>query len=87
MPVPPILWARTGAGRQIEGQCRGWRSCARMRRHRHGSYGSTTLGRALGSRAPRQNLYEALVTLEPVAGVWKITGLEVLNEQRLDRRT
>ena len=36
---------------------------------------------------PRQNLYEALVTIEPVTGVWKITGLEVLNEQRLDGRS
>ena len=36
---------------------------------------------------PRENLYEALVTIEPVTGLWKITGLEVLNEQRLDGRS
>ncbi|MGH8614106.1 MAG: hypothetical protein ACREYF_19275 [Gammaproteobacteria bacterium] len=36
---------------------------------------------------PRENLYEALVTIEPVTGAWKITGLEVLNEQRLDGRS
>ncbi|MGH8579421.1 MAG: hypothetical protein ACREVK_04585 [Gammaproteobacteria bacterium] len=36
---------------------------------------------------PRQNLYEALVTIEPITGVWKITELEVLNEQRLDGRS
>ncbi|MGH8652048.1 MAG: hypothetical protein ACREYE_07620 [Gammaproteobacteria bacterium] len=36
---------------------------------------------------PRENFYEALVTIEPVTGVWKITGLEVLNEQRLDGRS
>ncbi|MGH8526824.1 MAG: hypothetical protein ACREXY_22225, partial [Gammaproteobacteria bacterium] len=36
---------------------------------------------------PRQNLYEALVTIEPVADTWKITGLEVLNEQPLDGRS
>ncbi|MGH8654077.1 MAG: hypothetical protein ACREYE_18775 [Gammaproteobacteria bacterium] len=36
---------------------------------------------------PRENFYEALVTIEPVTGVWKITGLEVLNEHRLDARS
>ena len=32
----------------------------------------------------RKNLYEARVTLEPVDGAWKITGLELRNEQRVD---
>ncbi len=32
----------------------------------------------------RQNEYEAIVTVEPVDGVWKITGLELLEEKRID---
>ena len=32
----------------------------------------------------RKNLYDAEVTVEPVDGSWKITGLEVLEEQRVD---
>jgi hypothetical protein len=32
----------------------------------------------------RQNQYEANITVEPVAGVWKITGLELLEEKRID---
>lgn len=32
----------------------------------------------------RQNQYEAIVTIEPVKGAWKITGLELLEEQRID---
>ena len=32
----------------------------------------------------RQNQYEAKVTIEPVEGAWKITGLELIEEQRID---
>ena len=32
----------------------------------------------------RTNRYEAIVTVEPVAGAWKITGLELLDEQRIN---
>lgn len=32
----------------------------------------------------RSNRYEALVSIAPVDGTWKITGLELLNEQRTD---
>ncbi|MBW1818519.1 MAG: hypothetical protein JRJ60_15355 [Deltaproteobacteria bacterium] len=32
----------------------------------------------------RKNQYEANVTVEPVGGVWKITGLELLEEKRID---
>jgi hypothetical protein len=32
----------------------------------------------------RQNQYEADITVEPVAGVWKITDLELLEEKRID---
>jgi hypothetical protein len=32
----------------------------------------------------RQNQYEANITVEPVGGVWKITGLELLEEKRID---
>ena len=32
----------------------------------------------------RQNQYEANITVEPQAGVWKITGLELLEEKRID---
>jgi len=32
----------------------------------------------------RRNLYDAVVTVEAVDGAWKITGLEVLEEQRVD---
>lgn len=32
----------------------------------------------------RTNRYEAIVTVEPAAGAWKITGLELLDEQRID---
>ena len=32
----------------------------------------------------RQNLYDAIVTVEAVDGAWKITGLEVLEENRID---
>ena len=32
----------------------------------------------------RQNQYEARVTIEPVEGAWKITGLELIEEQRID---
>ena len=31
----------------------------------------------------RRNQYEAEITVKPVEGVWKITALELLNEQRL----
>jgi hypothetical protein len=32
----------------------------------------------------RKNRYEAVVTVEPVDGAWKITGLELLDEKRID---
>ena len=32
----------------------------------------------------RKNQYEAIVTVEPVEGAWKITGLELLEEKRID---
>ena len=32
----------------------------------------------------RQNQYEAIVTIEPVEGAWKIIGLELIEEQRID---
>jgi len=32
----------------------------------------------------RKNQYEAIVTVEPVEGAWKITGLDLLEEKRVD---
>jgi hypothetical protein len=32
----------------------------------------------------RQNRYEAIVTIEPVEGAWRITDLELLEEERID---
>jgi hypothetical protein len=32
----------------------------------------------------RQNQYEANITVEPVDGAWKVTGLELLEEKRID---
>ena len=32
----------------------------------------------------RKNQYEAIVTVEPVEGAWKITGLELIEEKRVD---
>jgi hypothetical protein len=32
----------------------------------------------------RKNQYDAIVTVEPVDGAWKITGLELLEEKRID---
>ncbi len=32
----------------------------------------------------RQNLYDAIVTIEAVDGIWKITDLEVIEENRID---
>jgi len=32
----------------------------------------------------RQNLYDAIVTIEAIDGAWKITGLEVIEEIRID---
>ena len=32
----------------------------------------------------RQNEYEAIITVEPVEGSWKITDLELLEEKRID---
>ena len=32
----------------------------------------------------RKNLYDANITVEPVDGAWKITGLELLEEKRID---
>ncbi len=31
----------------------------------------------------RRNQYEAILTVKPVDGVWKITDLELLGEERL----
>ena len=33
----------------------------------------------------RQNLYDAILTIESVDGVWKVTGMEVLEETRIDQ--
>jgi len=33
----------------------------------------------------RKNQYKADITIEPVAGFWKITGLELLEEKRIDQ--
>jgi len=35
----------------------------------------------------RKNQYEAILTVEPVDGVWKITGLEMIEEKRIDPNT
>ena len=32
----------------------------------------------------RKNQYDANITVEPVEGAWKITGLELLEEKRID---
>jgi hypothetical protein len=32
----------------------------------------------------RQNLYDAIVTIKAVDGTWKITELEVIEENRID---
>ena len=32
----------------------------------------------------RQNLYDAVLTIEAVDGSWKIKGMEVLEESRID---
>jgi hypothetical protein len=32
----------------------------------------------------RKNQYEANISVEPVEGAWKITGLELLEEKRID---
>jgi len=46
----------------------------------------TALGRVChwGHVHARENQYEALVTLEAADGSWKITGLDLLEEQRID---
>lgn len=36
---------------------------------------------------PRENQYEAFITVEPVDGAWKITNLELLEEKRIDPYT
>ena len=33
----------------------------------------------------RKNQYDANITVEPMAGAWKITGLELIDEKRVDR--
>jgi hypothetical protein len=35
----------------------------------------------------RQNLYDAVLTLAPIDRAWKIVGLEVLDEKRIDPST
>jgi hypothetical protein len=35
----------------------------------------------------RKNQYDAIVTVEPVEGNWKITGLELLEEKRVEPYT
>jgi hypothetical protein len=32
----------------------------------------------------RKNQYKAIITVKPLNGVWKITGLELLEEKRID---
>jgi hypothetical protein len=57
-----------------------------------GSLGYTLAGRwtALGSVGHwghihmRQNLYDAIITVEAIDGQWKITDLELLEEKRID---
>ena len=35
----------------------------------------------------RANQYDAVITIEPVSGVWKITAIELREEQRVDLNT
>jgi hypothetical protein len=35
----------------------------------------------------RQNVYDARVTVEAVDGLWKVTGLELLEEKRVEPGT
>ncbi len=35
----------------------------------------------------RKNQYEAILTAEPIDGVWKITGMEMIEEKRIDPNT
>jgi hypothetical protein len=66
---------------------------AQAQRLDSGSLGYAIAGRwtALGSVGHwghihmRQNLYDAIVTVEAVDGQWKITDLELLEEQRIDQ--
>ena len=54
------------------------------------SYGLTAKWSVLGTVGhwghvhTRKNLYDALVTIDVIDGVWKITDLELLEEQRVD---
>ena len=65
---------------------------AQAKRLDSGSLGYTIAGRwtALGSVGHwghihmRQNLYDAIVTVEAIDGQWKITALELLEERRID---
>ncbi len=65
---------------------------ARAKRLKGGSLGYAITGRwtALGSVGhwghihTRQNLYDAVVTVESIDGRWKITDLELLEERRID---
>ena len=65
---------------------------AQAQRLDSGSLGYTIAGRwtALGSVGHwghihmRQNLYDAIVTVEAIDGQWKITNLELLEEKRID---
>ena len=65
---------------------------AQARRMEGGSLGYAIAGRwtALGTVGhwghthTRQNLYDAVVTVEAIDGRWKITGIELLEERRID---
>ncbi len=65
---------------------------AQAKRLEGGSLGYAITGRwtALGTVGhwghthTRQNLYDAVVTIEAVDGRWKITGLDLLEERRID---
>lgn len=35
----------------------------------------------------RQNLYDAVLAIHSVDGVWRITGMEILEETRIDSNT
>jgi hypothetical protein len=63
---------------------------ASARRGEGGGYAIDTVWTAAGTVGHwghthvRENLYRATVTIEPVEGHWRITGLEILDEQRID---
>ena len=83
-PIPSQLWATTRAGEIRE---------ATATRRDDGELGYdvraqwTAMGTVghWGHTHIRQNLYAAILTIESVDGVWKVTGMEVLEETRIDQ--